>query len=428
MKFCAYGTEDHIAIAPYFAKFESVLRFRETAINYDLIIILDSSVDEINSLKTAMEFYRSVKSTQFIFLYENPELSINESLFDRNYCLNFEALDNGTVNSIILNAVSDSVLQLSKSAESTQAAKFAIPKKLPADPSKLSELLHSMTARLSMSELRNRQSLKLLIDQERRNELIYNQLSASKLRESKMQKQLEQLALANQQLRLTQDMFIRATHAEQTGAPAEVNLTNVNTNKMLIINIHEVDEMLYTRTFLKLLKKKIESRLGLPTKVVVLEEVPRKISYYDDYLRIYSQYNNNVFSNEFIVKLGYSQDFMFDILHDTSAPRILILYNTIPSLTFSAEYSINYFATRGAPNRQPITSDFESHTITNAPGYDLSWETDWNYADYQNIDLAPMHLIESDVFNYILEDLEFAVKTKNSDILNKEWEEHATIK
>ena len=103
---------------------------------------------------------------------------------------------------------------------------------------------------------------------------------------------------------------------------------------MYIIHIKEIDDILYLSSMLLLLKKKIETILGLPTKILVLEGTNRRSSQFKDYYNVFNTYDTSkLFSSDFITKLGYSQEFLEDMLNDKSNPRVLVI-NTIQNLAY----------------------------------------------------------------------------------------------
>ena len=427
MSICCYGTKDHFKIAPSLPKFELAENIRSTAISYDTIIILDDAIDSITSSTTLFNFYRKLKNTKIIFIYENPELQVYESIFDNSYLMQLDKLSVTIIANIIANEISDEILSLSRPEAKDEDLEFELPKSLPEDPNKLIDIINDMSDKLSVLKSRNRHITKehSLLDGKYKN-AIYN---INSLR-NKIQKERDLMStICEQNMQLTKfkDVAVSLMSKPENIAKT-INLDLINHQNITLIHIKEIDELLFTRTFLYILKKKIEMMLGLPTKIVVLEDLNKRISYYENYYQVYNSYSSNLlYSNEFIIKKGFSDSFIADLLADRSNPRVIIIYNTIHSLTFEEKHLMNYFAAKGSPKRYGMTSDFPNHTITNYPGFPLSFEYHNEYERYKKAQLAPYHLIEKDVFNNILSDLKDILNIKKTSSIRRELDEITKI-
>lgn len=426
-----YGTKDHYSIATLFPNFELVSKIRETSLQYQCIIIIDKAIEQISSLTSFLRFNKKIKNTTFILLYEDKTLYPYAELFDYAYNIPLAAIDSNTIANIIGNNLTDNLLSMyqngMKPLDLHTTEDIDIPKTIPDDPHELINTINDMSADIKTLKSHNLYLTKQYLSMTNKVTELYTKLTNNMNQLRNSEKIIEEVSIHNLKLNQYREKItslLTSNYSEELA----VDLSELNKKGMYIIHIKEIDDVLYLSSMLLLLKKKIETLLGLPTKILVLEGTNKRSSQFKDYYNVFNTYDTSkLFSSDFITKLGYSQEFLEDMLNDKSNPRVLVIYNTIQNLALSDKYMINYYAIRGLPSNHGLCCNYPDHTITNVPGYPMSYEHDPNYSYYKSIGLAPYHLSERPIFNNILEDLQDTIKLKEQATLRRYVDEASKI-
>ncbi len=439
MNIGSYGSRDFILYMSTFPNFEDIASIRKSLIEYDIVLIIDSSIEAIKYPQSLFEFHRKLKGTKFILLYEKKEMLVYSRLFDKCINIRMSDMSSDVIDSILFEAMAeelhdnkDKLLPIDVNYDNIRDEYEHMLLDQEKNMSTDVEILRNTVANL------NKQIVELLINSRtaskemermsREIAILTSQNSAIRNQAAFLSDLLVESEKRNDSLLKLKESFMR-TLLEETGSEyVSINLDSLNTRDVTLLVINEIEDMLFTRTFLKLLKFKIERVLGLATKVIVLEDTPKKYDYFTDYYRVVNTYNNSIYGSEFILKVGYSQQFISDMLSDPSEPSVIIIFNSIPSLFLDAPNSANFYAMRGNPNKHAMSAELINYTITNAEGFPLSFEFDSNYQEMLEAGLAPTYLIDRNVMQLIMQDLESILKAKSNQRIQEEYELYGRIK
>lgn len=370
-----FGSSKTFALGVNLSNFHNINTIRKEAINASLVIILDDAVEEIENISSLTNFLKRVVGTEFIFLYEQPHYAVYSSLFDAAYNVPVYALDNNTLSKLVDDSVNKhellKSLSLSLSAKDTTVNKslaYKLPKSLPNDRRDLIGIINELGDALSSMQ----SSLQYLTSERDRTN---TQMSALYLYTSGLIKELQtardlsnEIARENSRLHAFKDevqMYVQAYK--------EIHETYRFTTDRLFIHIKEIDDMLFSKEFLRLLVARIEGLLGMPTKCYFLTDSAvraTKIGYYQ-VTEVFD--TSKLDSSQYASKIGYSRKFMEAIDNDKSNPSCVIIYNAMQNIDVIAPNIIHFYACRNSPNKYSMLIGKEAHTITNYPGFELSY-------------------------------------------------------
>lgn len=413
----AYGTMRHYLLASIFEEFKDASEIRKTYFQYDNIVIIDDAVENIIGLDSLINFSRALNpNVKFVLLYENDNLKAYEDLFDVSHRILLSALDMNLAEKIVsgLNAKDNLHELLKETSEYLELNEDVInplydllPTVLPDNIDELIVIINRLadailssaytTRRVLAENVRIKEALNKLLRY--RDGLVSNTLLTKKVNKV--------LAEDNVYLGSFKEKALLANPRYKDNI---VFYRNTEDQEILTIHIKEVDGFLFTKKFLELLTMKITYSLGLPTKFYILDDLSTRGSY-SDLTVVHDVYTlPTLYKSIGLIKVGYSQQFMEEIYNDKSSPKVIILYNTIAGLDIETSLNLNYYAVKGNPKRYPSLTDLEEYTITNYPGYEMSYSYSPDFKKLQSEKYTKDFLLQLPVFNLMLHDIKDTLK------------------
>lgn len=413
MPVVAYGTEKAFILSTAFENFMDVEDIRKSYYNYDTVVVIDDAVERILGIDTLISFGKAINpSMRFILFYQNTTLEAYTDLFDVSYNINIDALDANLAEQLVsgirerdslLTTLEETNADLVVDVESLNPLQGIVPSSLPSGRGELIDIINNLSDALISTSYTTRRTISA---NKRLKDMIHRLLTYKDgmLQNTHLTKKVnERLATDNLYLKSFKEEVLLTTPRHKDN----VIYTNHNIEDIITVHIKEIDPILFTHKFLELLTTKITYSLGLPTKFYILDDLSVRASH-SPLTIIYDSFTKpTIYSSVGAIKVGYSEEFMDAIYADKSQPKVIVIFNSVAGLTLDTKSTINYYATKGDPNRYPSLTNEADNTITNYPDRPMSYSYRPEFKEMQGDAYTQDYLLHLPVFNNIVEDIKY---------------------